>query len=157
MTGVGDGELRHEIYIEAPPSTVFVLLTDATRMMSWLAEVVEAEPHPGGRFRISESGGTTIEGTYVEVVPDRKVVFTWGGVMGLAPGQTTVEFVLEPVGSGTRVKLRQFGLPGPAFESHDKGWVSGLQKLKSAAEGREPGGLCLGDTIHPAGSGRDAP
>jgi hypothetical protein len=78
--------------------------------------------------------------------------------MGLAPGQTTVEFVLEPVGSGTRVKLRQFGLPGPAFEPHDKGWVSGLQKLKSAAEGREPGGLCLGDAIHrsAASNGPDA-
>jgi uncharacterized protein YndB with AHSA1/START domain len=109
---------------------------------------VEAEPRPGGRFRISEAGGTTIEGTYVEVVPDRRVVFTWGGVMGLAPGQTTVEFVLEPVGSGTRVRLRHFGLPGHAVEPHDKGWVSGLAKLKSTAEGRDPGGLCLGDATH---------
>lgn len=154
----GGREVRQEIYIEAPPSTVFALLTDAARMMTWLAEVVEAEPRPGGRFRISESSGTTIEGTYVEVVPDRRVVFTWGGVMGLAPGQTTVEFVLEPVDSGTRVKLRQFGLPAPTFEPHDKGWVSGLQKLKSAAEGRDPGGLCLGDAIHPnaADKGREA-
>jgi uncharacterized protein YndB with AHSA1/START domain len=41
----GGVELRQEIYTE--PATVFALLMDATRMMSWLAEVVEADPRPG--------------------------------------------------------------------------------------------------------------
>jgi uncharacterized protein YndB with AHSA1/START domain len=106
MTDEEAGEIRRSIHIAAAPSTVFALLTDPTRMMTWLAEVVDAEPQPGGRFRISESGGTTIHGIYVEVVPDKKVVLTWGGIMGLAPGQTTVEIVLEPDGGGTLVKLR---------------------------------------------------
>lgn len=149
MTDAPGGEIRRTIHIAAAPSTVFALLTDPARMMSWLAEVVDAEPRPGGRFRISEAGGTTIQGTYVEVVPDKKVVFTWGGIMGLTPGQTTVEIVLEPDGGGTLVKLRQFGLPKSAIESHDSGWeYSGLPKLKNAAEGRDPGGLCLGDIAH---------
>ncbi len=146
MTDKAGGEIKHEIYVDAAPSTVFALLTDARHMTSWLAEIVEAEPRPGGRFRIAAADGTAIEGSYVEVVADRKVVFTWGGIMGLAPGQTTVEFVLEPVGSGTLVRLRHFGLPQPLIESHDRRWQdSGLPKLKSAAEGRDPGGRCLGD------------
>ena len=40
----------------------------------------------------------SIQGTYLEIIPNRKVVFTWGGVEGLEPGQSTVEFVLEPDG-----------------------------------------------------------
>ena len=67
------------------------------------------------------------------------MVFTWGGVEGLTPGQSTVEFLLEPHSEGTLVLLRHYGLPRPALEPHRRGWVySGLVKLKDAAEGRTP-------------------
>jgi uncharacterized protein YndB with AHSA1/START domain len=42
-------------------------------MRTWLAELVEADARPGGVFRISGPVGVAIEGTYLEVVPDRKV------------------------------------------------------------------------------------
>jgi len=137
-------EIRHEIYIEASPETVFALLTDATLMTRWQAEMVEADPVRGGVFRLAVPGGPKIEGTYVEVVPHRKVVFTWGGIAGVEPGQSSVEFLLEPVGNGTMVRLRHYALPASSFENHDQGWVLGLPKLKAAAEGRDPGGLCFG-------------
>jgi uncharacterized protein YndB with AHSA1/START domain len=147
--GAEGREILREIYIDAAPATVFALLTDARRMSAWLAETVIAEPVPGGAFRITEAGGLSIEGTYVEVIPDRKVVFTWGGIEGLSPGESVVEFTLAPRGSGTLVKLRHYGLPGASIGSHDLGWLhSGLPKLKAAAEGRDPGGLCLGDLAH---------
>ena len=139
-------DVRLEIRIDAAPETVFVLLTDPTQMQSWFAEQVEADPRPGGIFRISGPIGVSIEGTYLEVVPNRKVVFTWGGVEGLTPGQSTVEFLLEPDGDGTLVRLRHYGLPGSTVESHRAGWLhSGLAKLKDAAEGRRPTRLCLSD------------
>jgi len=95
----------------------------------------------------------SIEGTYLEVVPNRKVVFTWGGVEGLKPGQSTVEFVLEPDGGSTLVRLRHYGLPRPAVEPHRRGWIySGLVKLKDAAEGRAPTGLCLSDIAQQRGA-----
>jgi uncharacterized protein YndB with AHSA1/START domain len=126
-----------EIRIDAAPETVFALLTDPAQMKTWFAGLVEADPRPGGVFRISGSAGVSIEGTYLEVVANRKVVFTWGGVEGLKPGQSTVEFLLEPDGKGTLVRLRHYGLPGQTVESHRRGWVySGLAKLKDAAEGR---------------------
>ena len=71
----GDREVRREIYIEA--------------------EIVDADPVPGGVFRLAERGGMQIEGRFVEVVPYSKVVYTWGGIVGVAPGQSTVEFLLE--------------------------------------------------------------
>lgn len=145
-------EVVLEIRIDAAPETVFALLTDRTHMKTWLAELVEADPHPGGVFRISGPAGVSIEGTYLELVPNRKVVFTWGGVEGLRPGQSTVEFLLEPDGKGTLVRLRHYGLPGPAIESHRRGWVySGLAKLKDAAEGRMPTRRCLSDLAEQRG------
>jgi uncharacterized protein YndB with AHSA1/START domain len=147
------GAVRLEIRIDAAPETVFALLTDPAHMKIWFAELVDADARPGGVFRISGPVGVSIEGTYLEVVKDRKVVFTWGGVEGLAPGQTTVEFLLEPDGKGTLLRLRHYGLPGPAVESHRVGWVqSGLAKLKDAAEGRRPARLCLSDLAAQRGS-----
>ena len=142
-----------QIRIDAAPETVFALLTDPTHMRTWFAELVEADPRPGGVFRISGPAGVSIEGTYLEVVANCKVVFTWGGVEGLKPGETTVEFLLEPAGDGTLVRLRHYGLPGPTVESHRRGWVhSGLAKLKDAAEGRRPTRLCLSDLAEQRGA-----
>jgi uncharacterized protein YndB with AHSA1/START domain len=146
-------EVRLEIRIEASPETVFALLTDPAQMKIWLAEIVEVDARPGGVFFISGPSGLTIEGTYLEVVPYTKVTFTWGGVEGLEPGQSTVEFLLEPDGSGTLIRLRHYGLPSSTVEPHRRGWVySGLVKLKDAAEGRRPARLCLSDIAQQGGS-----
>ena len=147
---MSDGErtrdVRLEIHIDASPDTVFGLLTDPAHMKIWFAELVEADARPGGLFRVSGPAGVSIEGTYLEIIPNRKVVFTWGGVEGLKPGQSTVEFLLEPDGAGTLVRLRHYGLPPSTIESHRRGWIlSGLAKLKDAAEGRAPSRLCLSD------------
>ena len=146
-------EVRHEVWINASPQTVYALLTEAGHMTSWLAEVVEADARPGGVFRISGPANISIAGKYIEAVPYRKVVFTWGGVEGLEPGQSTVEFLLEPERGGTLVRLRHYGLPESAIESHRLGWVhSGLAKLKDAAEGRMPTRLCLSDLAEQRGA-----
>jgi uncharacterized protein YndB with AHSA1/START domain len=147
-------DVRLEVRIAASPETVFALLTDPLHMQTWLAEVVVADATPGGVFRISGPPGISIEGAYQEVLPHKKVVFTWGGVEGLRPGQSTVEFLLEPDGDGTLVRLRHYGLPGPTVESHRRGWIhSGLVKLKDAAEGRMPTGLCLNDIARQGDTG----
>jgi uncharacterized protein YndB with AHSA1/START domain len=155
MSEPSDGDdVYLEIEIDASPETVFALLTDPTLMKTWLAEMVEADARPGGLFRISGPHGLAIEGSYLEVIPNTKVVFTWGGVEGLKPGQSTVEFLLESEGGGTLVKLCHYGLPRGAVESHRRGWVnSGLVKLKDAAEGRTPTRLCLSDIAQQGSAG----
>src|SRR5258706_7580007 len=148
-----DNDVVLQIRIDAAPETLFALLTDPAHMRTWFAELVEADPRPGGVFRISGPADGSIEGTYLEVVANCKVVFTWGGVERLKPGETTVEFVLEPDGDGTLVRLRHYGLPGPTVESHRRGWAhSGLAKLKDAAEGARPTGLCLTDLAEQRGA-----
>ena len=141
----GSGEVHLEVRIEASPKAVFALLTDPEQLKTWIADLVVAEPRAGGQFRASGSLGT-IEGAYVELIPDTKVVFTWGGVEGLAPGQSTVEFTLEADGSATIVRLRHYGLPRPTVETHYRVWLHvGLVKIKDSAEGRRPAATCMSD------------
>jgi len=147
VTDAGDsGEVHLEVRVEASPKTVFALLTDPEQLQTWIADLVVAEPLAGGQFRASGSLGT-IEGAYVEVIPDTKVVFTWGGVGGVAPGQSTVEFTLEADGNATIVRLRHYGLPRPTVEKHYRQWLHvGLVKIKDSAEGRRPAVTCMSDT-----------
>jgi uncharacterized protein YndB with AHSA1/START domain len=141
---------RHEIWGEmriiAAPENVFALLTDAELMMNWLARSVTADARPGGCFCLADLNGLRVEGTYLEIVRNRKVAFTWGGIEGLRPGQSTVEFALHADGNSTLLRLRHLGLSDPAVEAHCLGWrISGLAKLKAVAEGGVPRGTCLGD------------
>jgi uncharacterized protein YndB with AHSA1/START domain len=138
--------IRHEIRIRAAAATVFALLTDAQRMTTWLARNVKADPRRGGVLRLVDFGGLWVEGTYLKVIPYRKVVFTWGGIEGLKLGQSTAQFTLHSNGKSTLLRLCHFGLSLPAVKAHRFIWKkSGLPKLKAVAEGKEPGGTCLGD------------
>jgi activator of Hsp90 ATPase-like protein len=75
-------------------------------------------------------------------------VFTWGGLQGLAPGASTVEFHVEPHGAGTLLRLRHHGLPKSRIETHRYGWADfGLPKLKDAAEGHLPATRCVSDIV----------
>src|SRR6266540_394472 len=60
-------EIRRKIRINSPPATVFALLTNAQRMMSWLARDVNANPRQGGRFRLADFSGLWVEGVYLKV------------------------------------------------------------------------------------------
>jgi uncharacterized protein YndB with AHSA1/START domain len=140
------GETLHEIRIGAPPTTVWVLLTDARLIMRWLAPDVKTDPRPEGIFRITDFSGHWIEGVFLEVDSPRTVVFTWGGIDGLKPGQSTIEVRLRPNDHGTSVRLRHFRLSEAAVKMHCLVWKKwGLPKLKAVAEGREPGVTCLSE------------
>jgi len=139
-------EVRKEIRLDAAPATVFALLTDARRMMTWLARHVMADPRVGGIFRLADLKGLWIEGIYLEVVPYRTVAFSWGGIEGLTPGQSMVQFTLQPGSNKTVLRLCHSCLTDAAADAHHFGWTKvGLPKLKAVAEGREVGSTCLDD------------
>jgi uncharacterized protein YndB with AHSA1/START domain len=139
-------EIWGEIRISAALASVFALLTDAQHMMNWLARSVTADARPDGIFCLADLSGLRVEGTYLEIVRDRKVVFTWGGIEGLRPGQSTVELALHTDANNTLLRLRHFGLSDAAVDVHRLGWKnSGMPKLKAVAEGGAPRGTCLGD------------
>jgi uncharacterized protein YndB with AHSA1/START domain len=135
-------ELEREILIDATPETIFTLLTDPQEHLRWLGTEVELDPRPGGVYRVLVGGRLQSVGEFVDVVPNRKVVFTFGwDVEGnpIRPGSTTVQYTLHPEGDKTLVRLRHSGLPDDAVGDHTQGWDHYLERLATIAAGGENG------------------
>jgi uncharacterized protein YndB with AHSA1/START domain len=93
-------------------------------------------------YRALVSGEHQSAGEFVEVVPNEKVVFTFGWEETnhpIPPGSTTVEITLHPEGDKTRVRLVHRGLPADAVEDHGLGWAHYLERMAIAATGGDAG------------------
>ncbi len=137
-----DAPVELEIWIAASPEAVFPFLTDPDRLLRWIGIAAALDPAPGGIFRVDMNGRDVARGAYVEVIPHRRVVFTWGwegGAHGVPPGTTTVEIDLQPERGGTRLRLRHSGLRGENRARHAGGWSHYTARLRTAAEGGVPG------------------
>ena len=127
------------ITIAARPETVFRLLTDPQEYVRWKGKLAQLEPRAGGNFHVDfMNDKDVVDGKFVEVIPSRRVVFTWGWKDNpiVPPGSSTVEIDLEPDGQGTRLRLVHRGLPEQAIPTHAEGWDYFLPRLTSVAEGR---------------------
>lgn len=145
-TMAGAYELTRELTIQASPETVFAFLTEEAKLKEWFGEVIESQPRSGGIFRVAKKDGTAdMRGEFVEVVPHSKVVFTWGGIEGLEPGESTVEILLEPRGEDTYLTLRHYNVRlKSAADSFGEGWKEhAFPLLKDICEGRRPDELCF--------------
>jgi uncharacterized protein YndB with AHSA1/START domain len=130
------------IVIDAPPMHVYELLTDAAWLVEWMAPDATAEPRPGGTITWTHVNGDTVEGRFTELVPGRRVVFTFGwdrADVGIPVGSTTVEIDLRPDGDGTALHLVHRGLSDPMADAHAGGWKNYLGRLAAVAAGCEPG------------------
>lgn len=127
--------VRVERAIAAPPERVFAAWIDPAQLAAWMSPVghaeAEVDAQVGGELRITMIGdGRRIEhrGQYREVVPGRRLVFTWSSpYTGSEPSIVTVE--LEPIETGTIVRLIHERLPADAVEAHRNGWTPMLERL----------------------------
>jgi uncharacterized protein YndB with AHSA1/START domain len=106
-------------------------------------------------------------GEYTEVVPFRRVVFTWGwssaqpDLAALRPGTSLVEIELEPRDGGTQLRLRHSRLPEGLQPIHAERWSVHLSRLAvllkdraseaSRPEGRSAAARLLWVSKHTAG------
>jgi uncharacterized protein YndB with AHSA1/START domain len=135
-------ELHREILIEATPDTIWPFLSEPDKLVQWHGTVAEIDPRPGGGYRVLVMGRFPTAGEYVEVVPNQKVVFTFGWEQvgnPVQPGSTTIEITLHPEGDKTRVRLVHRGLPEDVVSDHSQGWDHYLGRLAIAATGGDPG------------------
>jgi len=135
-------ELVREVFIEAAPEVVFQYLVDPERYVAWGASEAVLDPRPGGTYRALMGGSHWGEGEFLEIEPDRRVVFSFGWAEPghpIPPGSTTVEIALEADGVGTTVRLTHRGLPEDAVGDHTGGWDHYLARLALAARGEDPG------------------
>ncbi len=84
--------VEREVFIAAKPEIVFEFLIEADKIVRWMGTEARLEPRPGGVFRVNVNGEDIAAGTFLEVTPFRRVVFTWGWEGGetVPPGASTV-------------------------------------------------------------------
>jgi uncharacterized protein YndB with AHSA1/START domain len=135
---IRDGVIRVERRIAAPPDVVFRYLTDGPSWARWQGVSAEVHAVAGGSYVMTMPTGQVVSGRFVELTPNRRVVFTWGwvGDEAVPPGSSTVEIDLEPAGDATVLRLTHSGLPEAALEIHAVGWDHYLPRLGAASEGR---------------------
>jgi uncharacterized protein YndB with AHSA1/START domain len=93
--------VERETTVEASPEEVWEALTDEDRLEEWMAPDVELDPVEGGEISVGD-GDDRRTGTVETVVEEERFAFTW-----TRPGEdeSFVEFTIEPLPGGTRVKV----------------------------------------------------
>lgn len=138
-----DTSLQVNRFIHAGPEEVFAALTLPEILVEWFGPDfcfpmdADVDLRPGGTYRIEmetdEMGSADIAGTYQEVVPNSRLVFTWGWKNNsqLGSGETLVSIDLIGIEEGTELKVHHSGFPNlDERDVHAQGWNSALDNLE---------------------------
>jgi uncharacterized protein YndB with AHSA1/START domain len=129
--------------ISAPVERVYKAWTDPNQIKMWFGcdNVKESEItqdlRVGGKYsyvtKAADGTTTTLEGEYKEVVPNKKLVYTWTNNSVEFPAKdtiVTIEFVASGNETEVRIKHSNFALAKSA-EGHNAGWGRALENLAS--------------------------
>jgi uncharacterized protein YndB with AHSA1/START domain len=124
------------------PEKVWRAWTDPEALKRWWGpgpdepvSLAQLDVRVGGRFRIVFGGPQgkdhEVQGVYKEVVPNRKLVFTWIWPRTTPERESIVTIVFEAAGSGTELDFRHEQLFDEAVrDGHKRGWTGALDKLE---------------------------
>jgi uncharacterized protein YndB with AHSA1/START domain len=123
---------------KAPPEKVYAAWIDPAKMSRWLGppNVIKVNATTdavvGGRYAIQmivPDDEHNVSGVYREVVPNRKLVFTWAW-RSTPERESLVTVTFTPDGDGTLMTLHheQF-FDEAARDSHEKGWTVIVERL----------------------------
>ena len=127
--------------------TIWKMLTSGELVARWLMPPTGFEPKVGNRFTFKTTPAGEWDGTIrcevLEVVPHRRFSYSWKGGHHGNSGygsllDTIVTWTLEPVDSGTRVRLVHSGFVLPknetAFRNMGEGWKKIVPRLREATD-----------------------
>jgi glutathione S-transferase len=95
------------------------------------------EAKVGGKYHLvmeGEAGVFPTWGEYLEIIPNQKLVMTWGGE-GDRRYESVVTVEFSDQDGGTLVSLTHEKLVEEDLQSHREGWQSALRHLKSFIQG----------------------
>jgi uncharacterized protein YndB with AHSA1/START domain/uncharacterized damage-inducible protein DinB len=132
-----ENQVVHSVTVNTTPEMAFEALTQASELREWCSDEARTEVRPGGRYEVRWNSGYRAEGRFVELDPPRRAAITWLG--SGEPGETRVEFTLEPAEGGQHVTITHSGFgQGEEWErvrtESDEGWGAGIENLKSVLE-----------------------
>jgi uncharacterized protein YndB with AHSA1/START domain len=138
VADLAEGNILASVELAAPPERVFRALASREILDWWVRPGVfgtrewTGDVRVGGRWGASGVGGGrpyAFEGEFLEIDPPRKLVHTWRGV-GAPGAPTTVTYVLEPLGGGTRITLRHSGFTSRETCNNTAiGWETSFERL----------------------------
>ncbi|MFC9550784.1 TIGR03086 family metal-binding protein [Rhodococcus sp. NPDC056960] len=129
------------VVVPLDPDATFDLVTRPERLRRWQTVAARVDLQAGGEYRWTVVPGHSATGTFSEIVPGKRVVFTWGweGDDELPPGTSTVTVTLTPTAGGTEVRLVHDGLTDAQAVRHAEGWNHYLDRLVVAAQNSDAG------------------
>jgi uncharacterized protein YndB with AHSA1/START domain len=134
-------ELTLTRIVDGSVEEVFRAWTDGELMRRWWGPadfstpVAELDPRPGGHYRLvmQAPGGRrmAVVGTYREVDPPRRLVFTWRWEDGVPDDiESLVTLELTSLGARTELVLTHGGFPDERTAApYRDGWEAALPKL----------------------------
>ena len=155
VTSTEDRDLVLTCTFDALPEKVYEAWTDPGLMKHWFTPKpwstakVETDVRQGGASLVvmRSPDGTEFPnyGTYLEVVPNRRLVFTDAYSSAWEPSEKpfmTVILTFEPEGAGTRYTARVRHWTVADRETHEKmgfhqGWSTCAEQLGALVEGRQ--------------------
>ncbi|MSQ53376.1 MAG: SRPBCC domain-containing protein [Betaproteobacteria bacterium] len=127
----------------AAPAKIWRAITEPESLKQWMGPtedfktpVAEADLRVGGRYRVvmHAPGGEVheVSGVYREVVPNRKLVYTWAW-KSTPELESLATIELRATSNGTEFSLKheQFADEG-ARDHHNQGWNGCLARLEKA-------------------------
>jgi uncharacterized protein YndB with AHSA1/START domain len=145
-------DLVLERVVDVPPELIWRCWTEPEHVKQWFAPKpwttthCEIDLRPGGKFastmRSPEGEDFPNEGCYLEVVPQRRLVWTDALVAGFRPSPEpffTAVVTMEPEGSGTRYKAVAIHRDPEGRQRHEEmgffdGWSAVLDQLVAYAK-----------------------
>jgi uncharacterized protein YndB with AHSA1/START domain len=130
--------IERSVELAHPPDKVWAALTTADGLAAWFGRQVTIDLRPGGAAQMTFASGLTVQMRVERVDEPRVFAFTWQlpDLPEDDPRRTYVEFALEPVGDGTRLRVVETGfaqLPDDTrrevYDSHAQGWTRELDEL----------------------------
>lgn len=145
------GTVRLQRVLTAPPERIYRAFLDAAALAKWLppdgftCTVHELDARAGGKYRMSftnfSSGGShAFGGTYLELVPNERIVHDDRFDDPNLPGTMVTTITLREVACGTELQVVQEGIPEVIpVEQCYLGWQESLTLLKRVVEPTIPG------------------
>ena len=103
--------------IPAPPSDVWIALTNPVTLQLWTGEKAEMSTVPGSEFSLWDG---SICGKNLAFEEEKKIVQEW--YFGEQEAQSIVTIILHTRGEGTSVELIHTNIPDEEFRDFSEGW-----------------------------------
>ncbi len=137
-------QIERSMELDHPPAKVWAAITTPEGLSAWFGDKATIDPRPGGAAQMTFRSGLTVDMRVERVEEPTVFGFTWRlpDLPADDPRRTYVEFTLEAVGVGTRLRVVETGfaqLPDDSrrttYDSHAEGWATELGELAGYLDG----------------------